>query len=93
LSFFRRKKSEDKAPPTRAPELPQAEPLTVESSTAPVDRDGQSSTTQPKKRRRGTRGGRNRKKSTAAGGGATAATAAASATPPEPKAEPKKTER
>ncbi len=95
LSFFRRKKSEDKAPPTRAPELPQAEPLTVESSTAPVDRDGQSSTTQPKKRRRGTRGGRNRKKSTAAGGGATAATAtaAASATTSEPKAEPKKTER
>ena len=93
LSFFRRKKSEDKAPPTRAPELPQAEPLTVESSTAPVDRDGQSSTTQPKKRRRGTRGGRNRKKSTAAGGGATAATAAASATTSEPQAEPKKTER
>ncbi len=95
LSCFRRKKSEDKAPPTRAPELPQAEPLTVESSTAPVDRDGQSSTTQPKKRRRGTRGGRNRKKSTAAGGGATAASAtrAASATTVEPKAEPKKTER
>jgi ribonuclease G len=95
LSFFRRKKSEDKAPPTRAPELPQAEPLTVESSTAPVDRDGQSSTTQPKKRRRGTRGGRNRKKSTAAGGGATAATATAGApaTTSEQKAEPKKTER
>ena len=95
LSFFRRKKSEDKAPPTRAPELPQAEPLTVESSTPLVDRDGQSSTTQPKKRRRGTRGGRNRKKSTAAGGGATAATAtvAASATTSESKAEPKKTER
>jgi ribonuclease G len=95
LSFFRRKKSEDKAPPTRAPELPQAEPLTVESSTAPVDRDGQSSTTQPKKRRRGTRGGRNRKKSTAAGGGATAATAtaAAPAATSEQKAEPKKTER
>ncbi len=94
LSFFRRKKSEDKAPPTRAPELPQAEPLTVESSTAPVDRDGQSSTTQPKKRRRGTRGGRNRKKSTAAGGGATAATAtAAASTTSEQRAEPKKTER
>jgi ribonuclease G len=95
LSFFRRKKSEDKAPPTRAPELPQAEPLTVESSTAAVDRDGQSSTTQPKKRRRGTRGGRNRKKSTAAGGGATAATATAGAPAitSEQKAEPKKTER
>ena len=93
LSFFRRKKSEDKAPPTGAPELPQAEPLAVESSTAPVDRDGQSSTTQPKKRRRGTRGGRNRKKSTAAGGGATTATTGASATTSEPKAEPRKTER
>ena len=93
LSFFRRKKSEDKAPPTGAPELPQAEPLAVESSTAPVDRDGQSSTTQPKKRRRGTRGGRNRKKSTAAGGGATSATTGASATTSEPKAEPRKTER
>ena len=93
LSFFRRKKSEDKAPPTRAPELPQAEPLTVESAATRVDGDGQSSTTQPKKRRRGTRGGRNRKKSTAAGGGATAATAAARRPPSEPKAEPKKTER
>ncbi len=98
LSFFRRKKSEDKAPPTGAQELPQAEPLTVErATTEPVAGDGQSSTTQPKKRRRGTRGGRNRKKSTAAGGGATAATAGAAASTAEPKAEskaePKRAER
>ena len=31
LSFFRRKKSEDQAPLTRAPERPQVEPLTVET--------------------------------------------------------------
>ena len=90
LSFFRRKKSEDLAPLTRAPERPQVEPLTVDTPAAPASSDGQSSTTAPKKRRRGTRGGRNRKKSTAAGGGATAATATSSA---EPKAEPRKTER
>ena len=93
LSFFRRKKSEDQAPLTRAPELPQVEPLTVEAPATPADTDGQSSTTQPKKRRRGTRGGRNRKKSTAAGGGATAAATAAAATTVEPKTEPRKTER
>jgi ribonuclease G len=90
LSFFRRKKSEDLAPLTRAPERPQVEPLTVDTPAAPASSDGQSSTTAPNKRRRGTRGGRNRKKSTAAGGGATAATAATSA---EPKADPRKTER
>ena len=93
LSFFRRKKSEDQAPLTRAPERPQVEPLTVETPATPADTDGQSSTTQPKKRRRGTRGGRNRKKSTAAGGGATAVTTAAAATTAEPKTEPRKTER
>ena len=92
LSFFRRKKPEDQAPPTRAPERPQAESLTVETPAAPVGAEGQSSTTQAKKRRRGTRGGRNRKKSTAAGGGATAATTVA-ATTAEPKTEPRKTER
>ena len=92
LSFFRRKKPEDQAPPTRAPERPQAEPLTVETPATPVGAEGQSSTTQAKKRRRGTRGGRNRKKSTAAGGGATAATTVA-ATTAEPKTEPRKTER
>ena len=93
LSFFRRKKSEDQAPLTRAPERPQVEPLTVETPAIPADTDGQSSTTQPKKRRRGTRGGRNRKKSTAAGGGATAVTTGAAATTAEPKTEPRKTER
>ena len=93
LSFFRRKKSEDQAPLTRAPERPQVEPLTVETPAPPADTDGQSSTTQPKKRRRGTRGGRNRKKSTAAGGGATAVTTGAAATTAEPKTEPRKTER
>jgi ribonuclease G len=93
LSFFRRKKSEDQAPPTRAPERPQAEPLTVERPAPTVGGDGQSSTTQPKKRRRGTRGGRNRKKTTAAGGGATATTTAAAAGAAEPKTERPKPER
>ncbi len=94
LSFFRRKKSEDQAPPTRAPELPEVEPLTVEAPAEPADTDGQSSTTHTKKRRRGTRGGRNRKKSTAAGGGATAtAGAEAATTTAVAKAEPRKTER
>jgi ribonuclease G len=67
LSFFRRKKSEDVAPLTRAPEPLDSAPLTVEAPAAPAA-DGQSSTTTttPAKRRRGTRGGRNRKKSTAA---------------------------
>ena len=92
LSFFRRKKPEDQAQLTRAPERPQVEPLTVETPATPASTDGQSSTTQPKKRRRGTRGGRNRKKSTAASGGATAATAGA-VTTAESKPEPRKTER
>ena len=67
LPWFRRKASEDQAPPTRAPEAPEAEPLTVEepSSDEGVDAE-ESSTTAPKKRRRGTRGGRGRKKTTAA---------------------------
>jgi ribonuclease G len=89
--FFRRKKSGDQAPLTRAPDRPQVEPLTVESPAPPASTDGESSTTAPKKRRRGTRGGRNRKKSTAAGGGAT--TTAAATTTVEPKTEPRKTER
>jgi len=93
LSFFRRKKSEDPAQLTRAPERPQVEPLTVATPATPASSDGQSSTTAPKKRRRGTRGGRNRKKSTAAGGGATASTAGAATATAEPKAEPRKTER
>ena len=88
LLFFRRKKSEDQAQRTRAPERPEAEPLTAEPSAAPAGTDGQSSTTQPKKRRRGTRGGRNRKK--ASGAGAATATVAAPAAATD---EPKKAER
>jgi ribonuclease G len=87
LSFFRRRKSEDKAQLARAPEPLEVEPLTVEPPADRTGTDGQSSTTAPKKRRRGTRGGRNRKKTTAAGGGATA-TAVADA--PAQVAEPKK---
>ena len=64
LKWFRRKKPEDVAPLTRAPETPEPDHLTVaEPAEGP---DGQSSTdAAAKKRRRGTRGGRNRKKSTA----------------------------
>jgi ribonuclease G len=85
LSFFRRKKSEDVAPLTRAPEPLDSAPLTVEAPAAPAA-DGQSSsttTTTPAKRRRGTRGGRNRKKSTApATEGAATKTAPATAKKP-----------
>jgi ribonuclease G len=71
LRWFRRKKSEDTAAPTRAPETPEPDHLTV----APAEQgDEQSSTdSAAKKRRRGTRGGRNRKKTSAAGTTATAA--------------------
>ncbi|MFL5955710.1 MAG: Rne/Rng family ribonuclease [Gaiellaceae bacterium] len=74
LPWFRRKKSEETAPLTRAPESPQAEPLTVDRPATAAGADGQSTTdsTAARKRRRGTRGGRNRKKSTAAGGTVTA---------------------
>ena len=89
LSFFRRRKPEDQAQPTRAQEPSEVELLTVERPATAASDDGQSST-QPKKRRRGTRGGRNRKKSTAAGGGATATADAPAA---EPKAAERKTER
>jgi ribonuclease G len=83
LSFFRRKKSEDVAPPTRAPEPLEVEPLTVESPAEPAA-DGQpTSTTSPAKRRRGTRGGRNRKKTTAA---ATEGASTKTATKTEPAA-------
>jgi ribonuclease G len=94
LSFFRRKKSEDQAPLTRAAERPQVEPLTAERPAQAASTDGQSTTTDPRKRRRGTRGGRNRKKSTAAAGGATAV-AGVSSSPDAaaPKGEPRKTER
>jgi ribonuclease G len=73
LPWFRRKKPEDMAPLTRAPETPEHKPLTVDAPASGQDDDGQSSTgTSANKRRRGTRGGRNRKKSTAAGGTASA---------------------
>ena len=82
LPWFRRKKAEDTAPLTRAPEAPEVEPLTVDEPATIAADDGQSSTTAAqRKRRRGTRGGRNRKKSTAASGGATAATATEDAPP------------
>src|SRR3954451_20146062 len=48
LSFFRRRKSEDQAPLTRAPERPEVEPLTVAQPAAPASTDGQSSVTDPK---------------------------------------------
>jgi ribonuclease G len=72
LRWFRRRKPEDGAPLTQAPETPEPNQLTV---GAPAEGgDGQSSTdTAAKKRRRGTRGGRNRKKPTAAAATATAA--------------------
>jgi ribonuclease G len=91
LSFFRRKKSEDVAPLTRAPEPLDSAPLTVETPAAPAA-DGQSSstTTTPAKRRRGTRGGRNRKKSTApATEGAATKTKTAPATAKKPASERK----
>ena len=70
LPWFRRKKPEDLAPLTRAPERPEVEPLTVESPAESAHRRT-IERHPPNKRRRGTRGGRNRKKSTAAAGGAT----------------------
>ncbi|MFL5927062.1 MAG: Rne/Rng family ribonuclease, partial [Gaiellaceae bacterium] len=77
LRWFRRRKPEDVAPLTQAPETPEPDRPTVE---APAEGgDGQSSTdTASKKRRRGTRGGRNRKKATAAAATATATTTTAS---------------
>ncbi len=84
LPWFRRKKPEDIAPPTRAPETPKPERLTVGTPATTRGGDGESSTsTAANKRRRGTRGGRNRKKTGAAGstagGSATAAAPAPSA--------------
>ena len=70
LRWFRRKKSEETAPLTRAPETPEPDQLTVR---APEGDGGQSTTdSAAKKRRRGTRGGRGRKKTIAAGATATA---------------------
>jgi len=78
LPWFRRKKPEDTAPLTRAPETPERKPLTVDTPASGQRDDGQPSTgTSATKRRRGTRGGRNRKKSTAAGGTASATPAPA----------------
>jgi ribonuclease G len=78
LPWFRRKKPEDTAPLTRAPETPEHKPLTVDTPASGQRDDGQPSTgTSATKRRRGTRGGRNRKKSTAAGGTASATAAPA----------------
>ncbi|HEY8645427.1 MAG TPA: Rne/Rng family ribonuclease [Gaiellaceae bacterium] len=78
LPWFRRKKPEDMAPLTRAPETPERKPLTVDAPATRQGDDGQSSTgTSANKRRRGTRGGRNRKKTTAAGSTASATAPAA----------------
>ena len=77
LPWFRRKKSEDAAQLTSAPEAPPA--VDVGPVAPPAERagaDGQASGTQERKRRRGTRGGRGRKKTTAAGSTAGADTAA-----------------
>jgi ribonuclease G len=80
LPWFRRKKPEEMAPPTRAPETPEPKPLTVDAPASGQGDDGQSSTgTAATKRRRGTRGGRNRKKTGAAGGTASATAPAAEA--------------
>jgi ribonuclease G len=74
LPWFRRKKSEDAAHPTRVDvELAVAESPTVDEP-ADAGADGAESTTDaaPRKRRRGTRGGRNRKKTTTSSAGSTA---------------------
>jgi ribonuclease G len=81
LPWFRRKKSEEQAPPAAASDTLEVDALTVDAPTADeaAGDDGQSSTA-PKKRRRGTRGGRNRKKKPSDGAtptGETASTAAA----------------
>jgi ribonuclease G len=92
LPWFRRKKPEDMAPLTRAPETPERKPLTVDAPASRQGDDGQSSTaTSANKRRRGTRGGRNRKKSTAAGGTASATAPAAEGRAPAKKTGERKT--
>jgi ribonuclease G len=92
LPWFRRKKPEDMAPLTRAPETPERKPLTVDAPASRQGDDGQSSTaTSANKRRRGTRGGRNRKKSTAAGGVASAAAPTTEARTPAKKTGERKT--
>jgi len=92
LPWFRRKKPEDMAPLTRAPETPERKPLTVDTPASGHGDDGQSSTsTSANKRRRGTRGGRNRKKSTAAGGVASATAPATEGRTPAKKTGERKT--
>jgi ribonuclease G len=68
LPWFRRKKSEEKAPSAAASHTLEVEAPTVDepAAEAAVGADGQPSTS-PNKRRRGTRGGRNRKKKPALG--------------------------
>ena len=92
LPWFRRKKPEDMAPLTRAPETPEHKPLTVDTPASGQGDDGQpSSSTSANKRRRGTRGGRNRKKSTAAGSTASATAPAAEGRTPAKKTGERKT--
>jgi ribonuclease G len=92
LPWFRRKKPEDMAPPTRAPETPEHKPLTVDTPAPAQGDDGQSSTgTTASKRRRGTRGGRNRKKTSASGTTASATAPAAESRTPAKKTGERKT--
>jgi ribonuclease G len=92
LPWFRRKKPEDMAPPTRAPETPEHKPLTVDTPAPAPGDDGQSSTgTTASKRRRGTRGGRNRKKTSASGTTASATAPAAESRTPAKKTGERKT--
>ncbi|MCW2965019.1 MAG: ribonuclease, Rne/Rng family, partial [Actinomycetia bacterium] len=92
LPWFRRKKPEDMAPLTRAPETPEHKPLTVDAPASAQGDDGQSSTgTSATKRRRGTRGGRNRKKTTASGATASAAAPATEGRTPAKKTGERKT--
>jgi ribonuclease G len=92
LPWFRRKKSEEQAPPAAASETLEVDAVAVDVPAADeaADDDGQSSTA-PNKRRRGTRGGRNRKKKPADGSTPPADSATAAATADKPPAREKKT--
>jgi ribonuclease G len=79
LRWFRRKKSEEKAPLEAAAPAETPEPVTAE----PAEEAGQPTTTKPR-RRRGSRGGRGRSRKPAE---------ATTEAPAEPKAKPAKTER
>jgi ribonuclease G len=89
LPWFRRKRTEEPARETRAPEAPAVDVLTVEEPAEDAGADGDESTTGPatKKRRRGTRGGRNRRKT------GTAAAASGTVEADEKPAEKKTPER